>query len=211
MKVILSENHLSNTVVEINWVGDIAKYITNQAVQAMKKIRIFPISEFCYKYGLSWQSRSVYAQTAPSQRLDHSGFVQMVREKNPNVISIYCVIHHQTLAAKTVPNELKDVSESCFKIVNYVNKSASNTRLFTILCEIWEYKIKNYYFIQMYAASKNEIYIFDSLNLKLQVSDSTVIYHRDAITAYTDKLQLWKCKIVACNYSRFPKLFGILE
>ncbi|XP_049958019.1 uncharacterized protein LOC126474588 [Schistocerca serialis cubense] len=34
--------------------------------------------------------------------------------------------------------------------------------------------------------------IFDSLNLKLQVSDSTVIYHRDAITAYTDKLQLWK-------------------
>ncbi|GBP66313.1 Protein ZBED8 [Eumeta japonica] len=56
--------------------------------------------------------------------------------------------------------------------------------------------------------------IFDSLNtlnLKLQGGDSNIIYHRDAITAYTEKLQLWKRKILASNYSCFPKLFAITE
>ncbi|GBP78317.1 Protein ZBED8 [Eumeta japonica] len=56
--------------------------------------------------------------------------------------------------------------------------------------------------------------IFDSLNtlnLKLQDGDSNIIYHQDAITAYTEKLQLWKRKILAFNYSCFPKLFAITE
>ncbi|XP_039764267.1 zinc finger BED domain-containing protein 5-like [Pararge aegeria] len=56
--------------------------------------------------------------------------------------------------------------------------------------------------------------VFDSmnsLNLKLQGGDSNIIYHRDAITAYIEKLQLWKRKILACNYSCFPKLFLIIE
>ncbi|XP_049958157.1 protein FAM200A-like [Schistocerca serialis cubense] len=37
--------------------------------------------------------------------------------------------------------------------------------------------------------------------------DSNIIYHWDAIAAYTDKLLLWECKIITC----FPILFGILE
>lgn len=50
--------------------------------------------------------------------------------------------------------------------------------------------------------------IFDSLNhlnLKLQGGDSNIILHRDAITAYVEKLQLWNRKILAepCNYSCF--------
>ncbi|CAG5052364.1 unnamed protein product [Parnassius apollo] len=56
--------------------------------------------------------------------------------------------------------------------------------------------------------------IFDSLNtlnLKLQGGDSNIIHHRDAITAYTEKLQLWKRKILAFNYSCFPKLLAITE
>lgn len=56
--------------------------------------------------------------------------------------------------------------------------------------------------------------IFESLNtlnLKLQGGESNIIFHRDAIKAFTDKLQLWKRKILACNYSCFPRLFGILE
>ncbi|XP_049964484.1 protein FAM200B-like [Schistocerca serialis cubense] len=56
--------------------------------------------------------------------------------------------------------------------------------------------------------------IFESLNtlyLKKQGGESNIIFHRDAIKAFTYKLQLWKRKILACNYSCFPRLFGILE
>ncbi|XP_049942708.1 protein ZBED8-like [Schistocerca serialis cubense] len=56
--------------------------------------------------------------------------------------------------------------------------------------------------------------IFESLNtlnLKIQGGESNIIFHRDAIKVFTDKLQLWKRKILACNYSCSPRLFGILE
>ncbi|XP_049861602.1 protein FAM200B-like [Schistocerca gregaria] len=43
-------------------------------------------------------------------------------------------------------------------------------------------------------------------SVRLLCGDSNIIYHWDAITAYTDKLLLWECKIVTC----FPILFGIL-
>ena len=56
--------------------------------------------------------------------------------------------------------------------------------------------------------------IFDKLNLlnlKLQGGDSNIIYHRDTIAANIEKLQLWNRKILACNYSCFPKLLAITE
>lgn len=51
----------------------------------------------------------------------------------------------------------------------------------------------------------------NSLNLKLQDGQSNIIYHRDAITAFTKKLQLCKRKVLATNYSCFPKLFVITQ
>ncbi|CAG4969007.1 unnamed protein product [Parnassius apollo] len=48
-------------------------------------------------------------------------------------------------------------------------------------------------------------------DIKNQGGDSNIIHYRDAITAYTEKLQLWKRKILASNYSCFPKLLAITE
>lgn len=183
-----------------------------------------------------------------------SGFIQLVKEKNPNVITIHCFIHRQALAAKTLSNELYEVLKLCIKIVNYVKKSALNTRLFTAFCEdlgtehktflfhtevrwlskgnmlsrLFELRDEVFKFLEI--QKQSELFlefkkpwvqvifaylsdIFDSLNtlnLKLQGGDF-LIYHRDAITAYTEKLQLWKRKILASNYSCFPKLFAITE
>ncbi|CAG9791495.1 unnamed protein product [Diatraea saccharalis] len=58
--------------------------------------------------------------------------------------------------------------------------------------------------------------IFDSLNslnLKLQGGDSNIIYHRDAIKTFTEKLQLWDRKVLAepSNYVHFPKLYSLSE
>ncbi|CAH2226763.1 jg14191, partial [Pararge aegeria aegeria] len=214
------------------------------------------ISEFFDRHELSWTKLiGVCTDGAPAMLGSRSGFVQLVREKNPNVITIHCFIHRQALAAKTLSNELYDILKLCIKIVNYVKKSALNTRLFKALCEdlgtehktllfhtevrwlskgnmlvrLFELRDEVIQFLEIQKQSELLVEfrkpwvqvvfaylsdVFDSmnsLNLKLQGGDSNIIYHRDAITAYIEKLQLWKRKILACNYSCFPKLFLIIE
>lgn len=224
---------------------------TSKAIDIMTAV-----SEFFDKHELSWKKLiGVYTDGAPAMLGSRSGFIQLVKEKNPNVITIHCFIHRQALAAKTLSNELYEVLKLCIKIVNYVKKSALNTRLFTALCEdlgtehktllfhtevrwlskgnmlsrLFELRDEVIQFLEI--QKQSELFlefkkpwvqvifaylsdIFDSLNtlnLKLQGGDSNIIYHRDAITAYTEKLQLWKRKILASNYSCFPKLFAITE
>ncbi|XP_035220913.1 protein FAM200A-like [Stegodyphus dumicola] len=59
----------------------------------------------------------------------------MVRENNPSINPILCVIHRQALAPNKLPSERNDVLQLCIRIGNHVIKNALNTRLFTVLCE----------------------------------------------------------------------------
>lgn len=104
---------------------------TTKAVDVMEAV-----SDFFKKHELSWQKLiGVCTDGAPSMLGSRSGFVQLVKEKNADVVGIHCFIHRQALAAKTLPNELNAVLKLCIKVVNYVKNSALNTRLFKILCE----------------------------------------------------------------------------
>ncbi|XP_049798398.1 protein FAM200B-like [Schistocerca nitens] len=142
---------------------------------------------------------------APSMLGCRSGFVQMVREKNPSVTAIHCVIHRQTLAAKILPKELNDVLKLCIKI-----KYAGSQK------EICKEDYLNFETkkpgVHVALAYLSDIFeSLNTLNLKLQGGESNIIFHRVAIKAFTDRLQQWKCKILACNYYCFHRLFGILE
>ena len=64
-----------------------------------------------------------------------SGFVARVREKNPSITVVHCVIHRQVLASKTLPEELKIVMDTVIKSINFIKTRASNTRLFKAMCE----------------------------------------------------------------------------
>ena len=64
-----------------------------------------------------------------------SGFVTLVKQKNPTIRGSHCVIHRQALAAKTLPQRLNLVLEIVINVVNYVKSSAVNTRLFRLLCK----------------------------------------------------------------------------
>ncbi|XP_046681621.1 LOW QUALITY PROTEIN: protein ZBED8-like [Homalodisca vitripennis] len=104
---------------------------TTKAVDVMEAV-----SDFFKKHELSWQKLiGVCTDGAPSMLGSRSGFVQLVKEKNADVVGIHCFIHRQALAAKTLPNEPNAVLKLCIKVVNYVKNSALNTRLFKILCE----------------------------------------------------------------------------
>lgn len=226
---------------------------TTKAVDVMSAV-----TDFFGKHDLSWHKLiGVCTDGAPSMLGSRSGFVQLVREKNPSVTAIHCVIHRQALAAKTLPSDLNDVLKLCIKVVNYIKKSALSTRLFTAFCDDLGTEHKTLLFhtevrwlskgnmlarlfelrdevilflekqeqdelctkfrepgVQIFLAYLSDI--FDSLNylnLKLQGGDANIIFHRDAITAYVQKLQLWSRKILAepCSYSCFSKLCTISE
>ena len=59
-----------------------------------------------------------------------SGFQIKIKEKSPKVRVVHCLIHWYILACKTLPNFLKKVLNSDVKIVNFVKKSATTSRLF---------------------------------------------------------------------------------
>lgn len=57
------------------------------------------------------------------------------KKKGPTAISKHCFIHHQALAAKTLPAQLQKHLNIIIKIMNHINHSALHTRLFAKLCQ----------------------------------------------------------------------------
>ncbi|KAI0240594.1 hypothetical protein LSAT2_008657, partial [Lamellibrachia satsuma] len=76
----------------------------------------------------------------------NSGFQVLVKEISPDVIANHCMIHRETLAAKTLLDPLNNVLKDVVKVVNYVKSSALNTRLFRNLCESMDADHKNLFF-----------------------------------------------------------------
>ena len=57
---------------------------------------------------------------APSMIGSLKGFVSLVKQKNPSVITTHCFLHRDPLIGKTIGVDLKMVLDQAVKIVNYV-------------------------------------------------------------------------------------------
>ncbi|KAF2349537.1 protein of unknown function DUF4371 [Trinorchestia longiramus] len=101
-----------------------------------KAIDVFSkVDEFFQEHGLSWEKLvGVCTDGAPSMIRSRSGFVKLVKEKNPAVTGTPCVIHRQSLASKTLPGNLRSSLNLAIKVVNFVKNSSLNSRLFAALC-----------------------------------------------------------------------------
>ena len=64
-----------------------------------------------------------------------SGFVALMKQVAPHIVSYHCVIHKYALACKTLPLELKSVLDSVVKSVNFIGGRAVNSRLFKAFCD----------------------------------------------------------------------------
>ena len=53
----------------------------------------------------------------------HSGVVTRVEAVSLNATWVHCSIHREALAAKGMPDSLKDVLDTTVKMVNYVKTS----------------------------------------------------------------------------------------
>ena len=58
-----------------------------------------------------------------------SGFLELVKWKNSNVIGKYCFIHREALALRTMPQPLKQTLNFSIKVINCIKASALNTWL----------------------------------------------------------------------------------
>lgn len=93
------------------------------------------ISQYIEKHGLMWERLAgLCTDGAPAMLGSRSGLATLVKTKNPSAITTHCVIHRQALAAKTLPEYFTLALKTAIKVVNYIKKSALNTRLFKQLC-----------------------------------------------------------------------------
>ena len=93
-------------------------------------------SDFFQENELSWDSLiGVCTDGAPAMVGVRSGFITKVKEINPSVVSTHCIIHRESLASRTLPDELRDVLNVAIKVVNFIKSGALNSRLFKLLCK----------------------------------------------------------------------------
>ena len=93
------------------------------------------VSNFLKEEKLSWAKLvGVCTDGAPRKLGSKSGFVTLVKKKNPDVITTHCLIHRETLASKTLPAAFKVILKTLIRIVNHIKGGTFNTRLFGQLC-----------------------------------------------------------------------------
>ena len=89
------------------------------------------IENFFEEEELDWDKvGSICTDGAPAMLGARSGFLELVKRKNSNVIGTHCIIHREALASRTMSLPLKQTLDSAIKVINYINASALNTRLF---------------------------------------------------------------------------------
>lgn len=64
-----------------------------------------------------------------------SGLIARLKSLTPNASWVHCFLHRQALAAKKMPDELRQVLNEAVKIVNYIKSRPLQSRMFNILCE----------------------------------------------------------------------------
>ena len=66
---------------------------------------------------------------APAMLGSRSGFISLIKHKNPDVLGTHCFIHREALASKTMSNSLCANLAIVINVVNYIKSGAPNTRV----------------------------------------------------------------------------------
>ena len=78
---------------------------------------------------------SVCTDGAPAMIGHRSGFVALMKQVAPHIVSNHCTIHKYALAFKTLPLKLKSALDSIVKAVNFIPGRTVNSRLFKAFCD----------------------------------------------------------------------------
>lgn len=94
---------------------------TTKAVDVMEVV-----TDFFEESGLSWSKvEGVCMDGGPNMLGSRSGFVGLVKQKQPGVRGTHCMIHREALASKTILKNLHADLVVIINIVNYVRERIS--------------------------------------------------------------------------------------
>lgn len=93
------------------------------------------VESFLKDEGLSWnQCYSVCCDGAPAMLGARKGFTSRVKNVNPEVLILHCLLHRENLAAKHLSEELNIVMKEVIQMVNFIKSRSLNNRIFNKMC-----------------------------------------------------------------------------
>ena len=106
---------------------------------------IFKIVDgFMKENNLLWTSCvGICIDGAPSMVGSKKGFTALAKKENEKIIFTHCFLHRENLVAKTIGNELKEVMDQVFQMVNYIKRRPLQSRLLAKIYEEMGEKLKN--------------------------------------------------------------------
>jgi len=105
--------------------------------ETTKGVDVFnTMTDYLQIHDLSWNScKGICTDGAPSMTGRLKGFVALVKQINPDIITTHCFLHREALVSKTIGTDLKLVLDSVVKMVNYIKQRPMKSRIFSKLCE----------------------------------------------------------------------------
>ena len=89
------------------------------------------MEDFFEEEELDWNKLdSVCTDGAPAVLGARSGFLELVKRKNSNVVGTHCFIHRKALASRTMSQPLKQTLDSSIKVINYIKAECSEYSTF---------------------------------------------------------------------------------
>ncbi|CAI9718247.1 domain-containing 3-like [Octopus vulgaris] len=74
------------------------------------------------------------ADGAPAMMSKNTGCLKMMKDENPNMLTVHCVIHRENLVAKKLSPVLNKILQSVIKCVNSIKRNSKSERLFKQFC-----------------------------------------------------------------------------
>lgn len=78
---------------------------------------------------------SCAADGAPNMMGKKNGCLKLMKDENPEMLLVHCVIHRENLVAKHISPVLNDVLKSAIKCINTIKANAKTERLFKLFCK----------------------------------------------------------------------------
>lgn len=77
---------------------------------------------------------SIAADGAPAMMGRNNGCLKMLKDENPNILIVHCVIHRENLVAKKLSPVLNKTLKAVITCINYIKANAKTERIFKQFC-----------------------------------------------------------------------------
>ncbi len=70
----------------------------------------------------------------PTMMGHQNGVLKLLKDDNPDMITVHCVIHRENLVAGALNPELDQVMKGVIKVINFIKAHPKTERLFKVFC-----------------------------------------------------------------------------